>query len=958
MAATRVYLGWDSPCLHRAAEWLLARTAAHAADFSDLLIVVPGARAGRRLLEILAERSAGRPLLPPEIITPGSLPEHLYRPAAPIAGEWESLFAWTRAARDTPADRIAQLTPRPPEAGDAAGWAALAREFIALQHELAAEAIDIVDLPELLSRAALLEDNRWPVIADIAERARCAITSLGRADADAARLDALRHGGISCARHIILLATADLPGIAARMLRLLPGNDEHVTALIHAPDGEHAAFDDLGVLIPAKWSDRPLHIDPSIVRVVDRPIDQALETLRLLSDDANGTRVNEKYAVDEITLGVGDAATAPMLERTLELGGVPARWPIAGSFAQSRPATLLRTLARFAQSKRLDDLAALLRHGDIEAYLRATLSGDGDADRSGGDDWLTLLDTYITDHLQRRAAGVWLGKEGRAASLKRVHDSVIALLPDGATVSRRTHEWREGIATALGRVYESSKLNPANPRDASVIQSLQAIGDELRAWTALPDDAAGNAPKTPFAQAVMMLLDALSNRPLTREAGPPAVEMLSYLELQLDDAPALIITGVNEGKIPQSVSADAFLPDAARRELGLPDNVRRYARDLYAMTAILASRPFVRLVSGRRGAQGDPLTPSRLLLACKGDELSRRVLHYYGDKAAVRPPAGVFSHAQRGAFRVPRPVPPATPITKLGVTAFADYIACKYRFYLKHVRKLRGVDDESTELDAPEFGSVAHDVLHDLALADEATSPDPQVVSRFLDDRLDRRFAARHGKQLPGAVFVQREMLRSRLRAFAAWQARQVSEGWRIITKAAEREVSGTLDVDGVAFTITARIDRIDQHAEHGHRVIDYKTGDSLTKPEPAHFTESKGWINLQLPLYRFIVTQAGMKGPITLGYVALPKKAEGAGFYAAGWSPEQLAEAIEEARKIVRGIRKNAFWPPTYPAPHADEFSRICMDDVLDRRDALRNDDTADAPGTTARRPARGGER
>jgi hypothetical protein len=80
----------------------------------------------------------------------------------------------------------------------------------------------------------------------------------------------------------------------------------------------------------------------------------------------------------------------------------------------------------------------------------------------------------------------------------------------------------------------------------------------------------------PSLQPTLRLVDAinLALQPLENVAvAPPqdfsAIEMLGWLELPLDDAPALIVTTVNEGFVPKSPRVDAFLPDNLRRELGL-----------------------------------------------------------------------------------------------------------------------------------------------------------------------------------------------------------------------------------------------------------------------------------------------------------------------------------------------------------------------------------------------------
>src|SRR5690606_20786173 len=93
------------------------------------------------------------------------------------------------------------------------------------------------------------------------------------------------------------------------------------------------------------------------------------------------------------------------------------------------------------------------------------------------------------------------------------------------------------------------------------------------------------------------------------------LEALGWLELHHDAAPNLIVMGVNDGSVPQSITSDEFLPNALRGALGLQTSETRYARDAYLLQAIDRSRSLT-LIAGRRGPEGDPLTPSRLLLAC------------------------------------------------------------------------------------------------------------------------------------------------------------------------------------------------------------------------------------------------------------------------------------------------------------------------------------------------------
>ena len=105
MPIRRIFLGLDQPALPAAADHLIGRYRTDSAiNLRDVIVVVPGRRAGRRLLEILVEKSEHARLLltPPLIKTVGTLPEQLYTPQRPFANDLAQDLAWTLALRTTP----------------------------------------------------------------------------------------------------------------------------------------------------------------------------------------------------------------------------------------------------------------------------------------------------------------------------------------------------------------------------------------------------------------------------------------------------------------------------------------------------------------------------------------------------------------------------------------------------------------------------------------------------------------------------------------------------------------------------------------------------------------------------------------------------------------------------------------------------------------------------------------
>jgi len=444
-------------------------------------------------------------------------------------------------------------------------------------------------------------------------------------------------------------------------------------------------------------------------------------------------------------------------------------------------------------------------------------------------------------------------------------------------------------------------------------------------------------PRVDFAGAVGFVLQQLQGEKMREQPAGPAVELLGFLELALDDARLLVITDLNEGVIPSSRRFDPFLPDSVRGQLGLEDNRRRYARDLMRLVAILQGHEQVRLIAPRRDRDNNPLSPSRLLLACDDRTLVKRVRDFYDEQKAAPPVRSLLTAGEDDLFDIPYPESPERPLDRLSVTAFNDYLGCPYRFYLKRVRGLESIDDRFLEMEATHFGNLAHAVLESFGRDGPIAATDPGVIAGYLYEQLASRARQTFGTRRRAAIDLQLGRLRMRLERFARQQARLAEEGWKIERDLVEESFRRTFEVDGESFTVYGKIDRIDRHPELGYRILDYKTSDTARKPDDNYrpgVEQGFCWSDLQLPLYRFIAEAREVTGSVQLGYFNLPADAEdrNRGVQIAQWDDEALARAHQERDLIIRCIRQNRFWPPNPPPRWDDGLGRICADQVVER--------------------------
>ena len=920
MASRRHFLSDASPILKQAVTWLREAypPAGTTWDLHDLVIALPGRRAIRRLTELIVERSGESGLLTPTLVTVGDLPEQLYEPDLPLAGDLHTNLAWIQAAQQTP--ELAALLPRPPDADDLESWWSLADQFGRVLDDLAAACLTPAQVPDRCRTDDLFlpEPERWQALAAIADHQDEILRAMGFVERRVARQASLERAELHAAGDIVLLGTLDMPPVLTGMLRAL---NTDLIVLVHAEADLCDGFDDLGLFEVDAWHDRHVEIPDSCFHVVDRPFDQGRQAAACLFDSAEDH--DGHVSIDDITVGLGDESDVDAIRHALRLAGLPTRYAAGRPMATAAPVSFLAALAQLVESRRTRDLAGLLRHPDIEDYLRA----------AGKDqtDWMAILDEYGAEHLPHRIGDEWLGS--RAPRLAFLWRCIERLLPDNPMRVAPLPEWCEPIRETLRHIYGGRILDRDREEDSGTLRALERISSLLDEHNRLHPDHV-TTPTVTYPEAVNFLLSRLDVETVPEEGGIAAVELLGFLELPLDDAPVLVLTGLNEGRVPRVRGADPLLPDALRRGLGLDDNRRRFAHAVCAMHTIVRTRPNVHCITARWSDEKDPLAPSRLLLACDDKTRLRRLEEFYGtigkDQATPAGPVLLLPGEQTQFVPPAPPVDDDTPLPhQLSVTAFRDYIACPYRFYLRRVLSLRVPDEPAEEMDGALFGTLAHDVLESFGRSEVSGSADPKAIEDFLISALHDQVATRFGTRRRPAIGVQVDQLRQRLQTFAKAQAEGTADGWRIH----HVELMGNEEfaVDGQPFTLTGRVDRVDVHSDGRIRVIDYKTSDTARTPQHAHRHRGK-WIDLQLPLYRELIRPLELPGLPELAYWNLPRRPEDAGLSTATWSPAEIDEAVERARELVRRIRRREFWPPGDPARFPDGFGRLCADSALGR--------------------------
>jgi len=917
----RTFLGWSGPLLEKAADWIRAE---HGDALGDVVVCLSGARAGRKLRELLARRAAAD-WEPPRILTPGRLIDDLVRLEGPVAGRLARTLAWERALRSLPRAQLESIVAEAPRDADRSAWVRLAELVRKLHGELAPEGIDFEALARGDGRPPHAgEVRRFEALAAAQARWRELLEELGVLDPHEARFAAIAAGEVDARPSVVLVGVVDLQHLLRRLLERIAGN---VSVLVLAPESLAAGFDAFGALRTAFWKERDVDLPVERWHVVEKPVDQADRLVDVMA--AWGGR----FAPEEISIGLADDEVAPFIDRRLASFGVRARFAAGTPVARTPPARLLGAATRFLAQRDFMAFAALVRHPDVERAVRARA-------RHPEGKRIARADEYQRGHLPDEVTGEWLGGT-EASALRSMHGALLEVLGELAGARpRHLAAWTRAIRAFLLAVYGSESLDPEVEEERVLAAALAHCDEVLSRMEELPEALVRSrmraADALELATRELRALVIPPAPPVSPALGAAEIDVLGMLELPLDDARALVLVGFNEGRVPETIHGHAFLPDGVRARIGLATNEDRLARDLYALQLLLHSRDTY-LVSGRRSAVGDPLVPSRLAFHAPRAQVLERVRRFLPCKGRREPARESDAASVATALPVLDPVP---VLDGMGVTWFRDYLQSPYLFYLRRVLRLETLDDREREMSPLVFGSLVHDVLEafgkDAALRD---STDERAIGELLFAQLDLLAAGRFGAAPLPAVAIQLERLRYRFARFAAWQVGRVRAGWRIVhCEWAPEGGAVAFPVDGVPIALRGRIDRIDRHEPSGRwAVLDYKTGETASTPEKTHRRGGRGpWIDLQLPLYAWLVTSLGLDAVPALGYVALGKDEHEVGERMARWSEADLLEAFETAREVVRKVRAGEFRERGNPRAREEILRAILGEGLLASEDQL----------------------
>ena len=914
------FLGWERPVVDLAVDYLTADHTTGALDLAQTLIVVPTAHSGRRLREKLAlyANRKGTVVFPGLIVTPSYLVS-VNQTNQRVITNGQSTALWTHLLLSIEFKEFSALFPASPTTPNF-DWAfGVARQLTQLRDTLADYGYQFADVVRVAG-AEFEEKERWKDLLKLEKEYLRKLKTFSLVDrAMAVNATVAKPYPVSDIKRIVTIAVPDPVPLSTRVLGTL-SQSILVDICVYAPTSLVDHFDDWGRPIAEKWLDFQIEIPEERIYLVGSPNQQADKVLNLLHAAAHDA------VIGQISVGVPDEGVIPYLENAIRDSEISSYFPGGLQVKNHELFLLISSFQKFLRHWNYDAFSSFIRHPEVLDFVVR------EDRRVSPLRLLRMMDEFQNTYLPSDFGEM----VRRLSELDLYHDLKIAVTLFQKLRNRFAgDQFVDVVLKTLSRLFNSRELN-LNVDDDRIFRDVATLFIEH--LSCVGDAQLNGLNMTPF-ERLEILLESLKDQRFYPECRSDGINLLGWLELLWEDAPQIVISGMNNGIVPDAIVGDPYLPESLRKLLNMKDNEQRFARDAYILAAITNSRKRVGnvdIVIAKTNDLGEPLKPSRLLFLCDDSTLPTRAQRLFGQVRDSRP---MPPHTNDLKLR-PKP-PENAVLSTLSVTSFRDYLSCPFRFFLKHILRMETLDDRKTELDALDFGIICHTALEEFG-RDESLrdSTDVEMIGSFLTSSAEKRIKNHFGNHPSVAVMVQLEAIKQRLEHAAKCQAKLRDDGWKIT------EVEKKIYIEnayGSSISIKGKVDRIDIHEATGQiRVIDYKTSDTAVPPQKAHFKKimdvrayrdyavfnlgekAYRWTDLQLPLYTLLLEQE-MNQPVECGYFNLPKAVLESGVQA--WP--DLHQYLKQAKRCVSGVidsvEKQVFWPAT-PRVDYDPFESILL--------------------------------
>ncbi len=356
------------------------------------------------------------------------------------------------------------------------------------------------------------------------------------------------------------------------------------------------------------------------------------------------------------------------------------------------------------------------------------------------------------------------------------------------------------------------------------------------------------------------------------------LQIMGVLESRVLDFETVIVTSMNEGKLPAGKSQNSFIPYDVKRELGLPTFKEKDAIYTYHFYHLLQRAKNIYLLYNTESEGLDSGEPSRFITQLEIEKQPKHALTHEIYNAVLPEMAYqpmVIPKSESVMMRL-------IEIAKKGFSpsALTSYIRNPIQFYFQKILRISEVEEVEENIALNTLGTIIHEtleVLYTPFIGKYLSENDILSCFKLLDAEVLNQFKLvyKEGEIKKGRNLLAFEVAKRNISNFLKIELENIKNGDAIKILHLEKACERTLEHPSLPFSIkiAGKVDRIEER--NGIiRIIDYKTG----KVEKTNVT-LKSWNRLteeikndkiiQVLAYTFMFENEANGKPIEAGIIS-----------------------------------------------------------------------------------------
>ena len=356
------------------------------------------------------------------------------------------------------------------------------------------------------------------------------------------------------------------------------------------------------------------------------------------------------------------------------------------------------------------------------------------------------------------------------------------------------------------------------------------------------------------------------------------LQIMGVLESRVLDFETVIITSLNEGKLPAGKSQNSFIPYDVKRELDLPTFKEKDAIYTYHFYHLLQRAKNVYLLYNTESEGLDAGEKSRFITQLQVE---------YSEKHNLMP--AVYNAVIPEKANQPMVIPKSESVMArlkeiaengFSPTTLTSYIRNPIQFYFQRILKIREVEEVEENIALNTLGTIIHETLksmYDPFIGKFISESDILNCIKQIDAEVMKQFKLvyKEGEIKKGRNLLAFEVAKRNVYNFLKVELESILSGDAIKILALEQRYERTFEHPNLPFPIKigGSVDRIE--LRNGVlRIIDYKTGrvDKGTVTLSTWTDLTKDIANekiIQVLAYAFMYQEMALEHPMEAGIIS-----------------------------------------------------------------------------------------